>query len=209
MALLLSIVNNSFKINDKSVQAYTQLVTRFLNFPSYTKVFFTDFLNYFIYKNLKDEESQKFSSVGFCSILVKYKFVSLEMENDKLTNQTKEFGKKIFENLKQFGGLAKNLKFVDYLKEALIDNHEKYLNNRNFIPEKKYQAPVISNINRMPPSFTKVDLNQPSITPIKPSVKVDNSNLFNVEEKIEEKITQKDQSEEVKYLLYFLNLQFL
>lgn len=184
------------------------MVSRYMNFPSYTKIFFSDFLNYFIYRQLKDEETLKFSAVGFCSILIKYKFYSLEVQNGKLNAQTKDYGKKIFENIKQFAGLSKNKYFLDVMKNILLEseinqNYEKISNTSS--------SSNISNLNKSKPVQVIQNSNLVSVT-----TGNNNNSIFDKEEKVVEKssnLSDKTRNEplkveEVIYIMQFQKIFF-
>jgi len=63
-----------------------------------------------------EEESFKLPAIGYCSILIKYKYLCLKFQVGKeITN-----GIKLYDNLKQFGGICKNNHFVDYMNGFLL-----------------------------------------------------------------------------------------
>jgi hypothetical protein len=74
--------------------------------------------------------------LGFNSILIKFKYISLSSNK---SNNFQEYKKKIFENLKQFGAIEKNKYFKDSMRNILLDtkdynnqesNEYKELNNK-------------------------------------------------------------------------------
>jgi len=66
---------------------------------------------------VSQSEKFKFSVVGYCSILIKYKFLLLKIQSNSLNENLREYGEKIVQNIKQFGKYSGNNYFFSYLKD--------------------------------------------------------------------------------------------
>jgi hypothetical protein len=65
------------------------------------------------------EDREGFASLGYNSILIKFKFYILKKELDQLDKDLIDYGRRIYENLHQFGGCSKNIHLNTAMKETL------------------------------------------------------------------------------------------
>ncbi len=73
--------------------------------------------NYLFFTKVSESEKFKFSAVGYCSILIKYKFLLLKIQSSSLNHSLREYGEKIVQNIKQFGKYSENNYLLSYLKD--------------------------------------------------------------------------------------------
>jgi len=117
--LLLKIINGDVNFKESE---YIKLICNYLMHPSLFKVFIADMLNYFIYLQTPQENSGSIKVAGFCSIYIKFKFFLLKKFTASLNEKDIELGKRIVENINQFGGLANNTFYSNALKNELNEN---------------------------------------------------------------------------------------
>jgi hypothetical protein len=156
---------------------------------------------------MKDDENYKLSPIAFCSILIKYKYVSIQAQYFKKNPEYYQTAKKIYENLIQFGDVSKNPNFREYMKEFLTGPD--LVNNSNFKELKQNPLSDLSSnkvINKTKIT-DQINLNQ------SPQV---NKNIFEIDEKdkaLNNKDTQniaspvreiKDQKVYYDYNFYFI-----
>jgi hypothetical protein len=77
-------------------------------------------MNYMTYLHQKSQNSAIIDTIGYCSILIKYKYIMLKIEKGEYNTQIAEYGKKVYQNMTQFGKYADNIYFQSYMKEILL-----------------------------------------------------------------------------------------
>jgi hypothetical protein len=138
--MTLSFILNNFSHVDQNL---CQQFTNFLNFPNVTKILLCDLFNYLLFINVNEKEYLKLNIIAYNSILIKFKYVTISPNKD-----LKEYKKKIFENLKQFGAIEKNEYFKNYMKNILIDSQEFNESNKKIeLPTEKINKPKIEQQN--------------------------------------------------------------
>ena len=137
--IILSCLSRNYEIDDEKY--YGKIFSSYLQFSSIEKVLIADMFNFILFSvstNLK-------KIIAKSSILIKYKYLLLRQNYKKDTNVI-ELGKKIYENITQFGEIHKNIYFNQYLKDNFYDignnitftslnkainNNNNYNNNKN------------------------------------------------------------------------------
>lgn len=114
------LISNNFTIDN--IKGYANLITKTLHYTTFSKLFIADILNYQMYINHNSPSDEVVASLGYCSILIKYKFILLNKSSGYQFNQ--EYARKIFENLGQFGRFADNIYFQKYSKKILCDSDQ-------------------------------------------------------------------------------------
>ena len=126
-------MQNSFTKVDETI---SKNICKFLNFNSLIKIILADLYNYFLFLNVGEKENEKLDILGFSSILIKFKYVSIALEKD-----LKEYKIKIYENLKQFGAIETNKYFKEYMRSVLIEEKTQIKSEYNNLKINPHQNP--------------------------------------------------------------------
>jgi hypothetical protein len=97
-------------------EAYRHNVDKYLQFPTFEKLLICDFLNYFIYTKVGDNE-EGLDAIAYVSILIKIKYYMLRRELENLDKEMIDYGKRIYENIQQLGNCSKNKYLNNHFKE--------------------------------------------------------------------------------------------
>ena len=120
--IILSCLSGNYEIDDEKY--YGKIFSTYLQFSSIEKILIADMFNFILFSvstNIK-------KIIAKSSILIKYKYLLLRQNYKKDTNVI-ELGKKIYENIAQFGKIHKNIYFNQYLKDNFYDKNNNITTN--------------------------------------------------------------------------------
>lgn len=119
---------------------YSKYMTEFIHSTSYYRLLVADLFSYFLYSKANEKDDKILSEIGYCSILIKFKYFLLSKYDSPNQESLNEFGKKIFEFSSQFGEVAKNKAFLNSIQEILLANQ-----NINVNKEKRNNSNIQAN----------------------------------------------------------------